>query len=86
MRRKRSRTNTKGKARAISSARLYVTVVHLRPINVIVYDDPQWRSNLGDGFALRCFQRLSEPNLATGRCTGRYNPRTRGSSNTVLSY
>lgn len=26
------------------------------------------RSNLGDGFPLRCFQRLSDGNLATQRC------------------
>ena len=45
--------------RAISIARLYITVVHLQPINVVVFDDPQWKSNLEAGFALRCFQRLS---------------------------
>ncbi len=27
------------------------------------------KSNLGDGFPLRCFQRLSDGNLATQRCT-----------------
>ena len=79
-------TYTKERVRAISTARLYVAVAHLRPINVIVYDGPQWRSNLGAGFALRCFQRLSEPDVATGLCTWRYNPWTSGPSNTVLSY
>ena len=59
--------------RAISTARLYVTIVHLQPINVVVYDDPQWKSNLGASFALRCFQRLSEPNAATQPCPGRDN-------------
>ena len=33
--------------------------IHLQPINVVVYNDPQWKSNLEAGFALRCFQRLS---------------------------
>jgi hypothetical protein len=38
------------------------------------------------GFALRCFQRLSRPNIATLRCNWRHNRHTSGSSNTVLSY
>ena len=38
------------------------------------------------GFALRCFQRLSRPNIATRRCTWRHNRYTSGSSITVLSY
>ena len=29
--------------------------LHLHPINVIVFDDPQWSSHLAAGFALRCF-------------------------------
>ena len=32
--------------------------LHLEPIKVIVSDQPM-KPNLGDGFALRCFQRLS---------------------------
>ena len=72
--------------RAISTARLYVTIVHLQPINVVVYNDPQWKSNLGASFALRCFQRLSTPNAATRQCPWRDNRCTGGSSNTVLSY
>ena len=72
--------------RAISTARLYVTIVHLQPIYVVVYNDPQWKSNLGASFALRCFQRLSEPNAATRLCPWRNNRCTGGSSNTVLSY
>ena len=60
--------------------------VHLQPINVVVYNDPQWKSNLGASFALRCFQRLSTPNAATRPCPWRDNRCTGGSSNTVLSY
>ena len=72
--------------RAISSARLNGSHrVHLHPIDVIVYDDPV-RSNLAAGFALRCIQRLSDPDLATLQCTWRHNRRTRGRSGTVLSY
>ena len=37
-------------------------------------------------FPLRCFQRLSVPNLATGRCHWHDNPYTRGSFTPVLSY
>ena len=60
--------------------------LHLLPINVLVSDDPLWRSNLAAGFVLRCFQRLSDPDVATLRCTWRYNRQTSGPSNTVLSY
>ena len=74
------------RVRAISTARLYVTIVHLQPIYVVVYNDPLWKSNLGASFALRCFQRLSEPNAATRQCPWRNNRCTGGSSNTVLSY
>lgn len=44
------------------------------------------RSSLGAGFPLRCFQRLSFPNIATRRCRWRDNRNTRGSSTPVLSY
>ena len=47
---------------------------------------PSRRSNLGAGFALRCFQRLSLPDAATRPCTWRYNRLTGGLSGTVLSY
>ena len=43
-------------------------------------------SNLGTSFPLRCIQRLSRPNVATGQCRWHDNPRTRGSSTPVLSY
>ena len=44
------------------------------------------RSHLGRGFPLRCFQRLSCPNIATRQCHWRDNRNTRGSSTPVLSY
>ena len=63
---------------AISSARLNTLLrLHLRPIKVIV--SHQLTSlNLGVGFVLRCFQRLSMPNLATQQCRWRDNWYTRG--------
>ena len=48
------------RVRAISNARLCALLhLHLRPIYVVVYNDPMWRSYLGEGFVLRCFQHLS---------------------------
>ena len=44
------------------------------------------RSNLGGGFPLRCFQRLSRPDVATRPCHWRDNRCTRGLSIPVLSY
>ena len=32
-----------------------------------------WKSHLEVGFPLRCFQRLSLPNVANQRCTWQYN-------------
>ena len=48
--------------------------------------DKSERSNLGVGFPLRCFQRLSLPYIATLRCSRRHNRYTRGTSIPVLSY
>jgi len=47
--------------------------LHLRPINLLVLEVPYSLegdriANLGDGFPLRCFQRLSFANIATQRC------------------
>ena len=42
--------------------------------------------NLEVDFPLRCFQRLSEPDVATQRCPGRDNWYTRGQFTPVLSY
>ena len=73
--------------RAISAARLNVSRrFHLRPIHVVVYHGPLRRPHLGAGFALRCFQRLSDPDAATRRCGWRRNRCTVGPSDPVLSY
>ena len=42
--------------------------------------------HLGAGFALRCVQRFSVPDIATGRCPWRDSPNTSGPSTPVLSY
>jgi hypothetical protein len=76
----------------ISTARLNVLPrVHLPPINVVFFDDPlsseeEGKIRLVVGFVLRCFQRLSLPNIATLRCPWRNNRHTSGSSTPVLSY
>ena len=51
----------------ISTARLYCSrSLHLPPIHVVVSNGPLYRNtHLGAGFALRCFQRLSKPHVAT---------------------
>ena len=73
--------------RAISTARLRtLPPLHLQPINVVVSYGPLARSHLEVSFALRCFQRLSHPDIATLQCSWRHNRYTRGLSNTVLSY
>src|SRR6185436_2449352 len=64
---------------------------HIRPINHVVYVGSSGALRLGTpnlegGFPLRCFQRLSRPNIATRRCRWRDNRNTIGSSNSVLSY
>ena len=43
-------------------------------------------ANLEVGFPLRCIQRLSNPYIATQRCSWRHNWHTRGTSIPVLSY
>ncbi len=55
--------------RMISTGELHM-LPHLypQPINVVVYHDPSGKTILGSGLALRCFQRLSVPYLATRRC------------------
>src|SRR5690606_31551347 len=44
------------------------------------------RPHLKESFPLRCFQRLSLPNVANQPCSWRNNWHTRGSSVPVLSY
>ena len=73
--------------RRISTPRLNTSLCfHLVPINVVISHGPQTIPNLGVGFPLRCFQRLSFPDIATGQCTWRYSPQTRGQFISVLSY
>jgi hypothetical protein len=43
-------------------------------------------THLEVGFALRCFQRLSTPHVATRPCRGHDNRSASGASNPVLSY
>ena len=53
----------------ISTPRLNALLhLHLEPIKAIVSRHPM-KSNLEDGFTLRCFQRLSKPKVATQRCS-----------------
>jgi len=64
---------------------------HLRPINPVVFRGASGtrgpgRSYLGAGFPLRCFQRLSDPFVATRRCPWQDNRNTRGTFDSVLSY
>jgi len=79
-------------SRPISTGRLKGSLpLHLRPINVVISNEPlgglpHGMPILGGGFTLRCFQRLSFPNIATQRCHWRDNWYTRGSSTLVLSY
>ncbi len=79
-------------ARPISIGKLKTLLpLHTRPINLVVSEGPlvclrRGISNLEVGFPLRCFQRLSLPNIATQRCSWRNNWNTRGSSIPVLSY
>jgi len=65
--------------------------VHSRPIDLVVSQEPSWpkgqrKPGLGGGFALRCLQRLSGPDLATRRCPERDSRHTRGRSSPILSY
>src|SRR3989344_6091853 len=72
--------------RDISTPRLKrLLAFHLAPVNVVISHDPQMIHNLGVGFPLICFQRLSFPDIATGRCHWRDSPQTRGQFISVLS-
>ena len=87
------REDNKGQAaRSISTGQLNGLLhVHFQPINVVVYHGPlggllPGRPYLGVGFPLRCFQRLSRPDIATRHCHGHDNRNTGGPSIPVLSY
>ena len=72
---------------AVSTAGLNALLrEHLPPINVVVYHEPMRRSGLEEGFPLRCFQRLSRPDVATQQCSWRNNWHTSGRFTPVLSY
>src|SRR3990167_181978 len=79
-------------SRSISTGQLHALLhVHIPPINVVDFNKPLGalrpeRSHLEAGFPLRCFQRLSRPNLATRLCHWHDNRYTRGSFTPVLSY
>ena len=73
--------------RPISTTRLNVLPrLHLWPINLVFSEGPSGIPGFGVSFPLRCFQRLSVPDLATRQCRWRDNRHTRGPSTLVLSY
>ncbi len=61
------RVKKKGQAeRQISISKLKpLQALHLKPINLVVFKVSSGISFLEGGLALRCFQRLSFPNVAT---------------------
>ena len=79
-------------SRAISTARLKRSrALHLPPINVVVSHGPLGVSrpgsvHLGEGFPLRCIQRLSPRDIANRRCPWQDSRDTRGRFVRVLSY
>ena len=79
-------------SRLISTGRLKPSqALHLPPIDVVISDEPSGGLRHGIPhlrvcFALRGFQRLSHPNIATRRCSWQNNRYTRGSFAPVLSY
>jgi hypothetical protein len=87
------RENIIGQAsRLISTGRLNGLLhLHLRPINLVVSQEPSGglhhgKPNLGRSFTLRCFQRLSLPDIDTEHCRWHDNSYTSGPSVPVLSY
>ena len=73
--------------RAISTSQLNALLhLHLWPIDVVVFHGPQGRPCFEGGFPLRCFQRLSRPNIATQHYRWHDNWSTSGSFTPVLSY
>ena len=86
-----SEREQKSSPRPISTGRLNtLPCVHLRPIYLVVSEGPysftDGKPHLGASFALRCFQRLSLPDVANQQCRWRDNWHTRGPSAPVLSY
>ena len=79
-------------ARPVSTGQLHpLRGFHFRPINPVVWlgalpGRAGGRPGLEAGFPLRCFQRLSLPDVANQPCPWRDNWHTRGPSVPVLSY
>ena len=77
----------KDKRSNISTSQLNTLLcLHLWPINLVVFQESQRKPYLGMSLALRCFQRLSLPYIATQRCRCHDNCHTRSTSFQVLSY
>ena len=78
--------------RPVSTGQLSTSrCLHFRPINPVVWlgalpTQGGGRPHLEAGFPLRCFQRLSLPDVANQPCSWRNNWHTRGQSVPVLSY
>ena len=73
--------------RAISTSQLKaLLLLHLWPIDVVVFHGSQGRPCFEGGFPLRCLQRLSCPNIATQHYRWHDNWSTSGSFTPVLSY
>jgi hypothetical protein len=68
----------------------HLHAVHVPPINPVIFRGSYLltseKVHLEGGFPLRCFQRLSRPNVATQLCRFPDNWHTSGSSSPVLSY
>ncbi len=89
-----TRTRTK-KTSSVSTARLQpLLTVDLPPITLLISKrtyplfpkEGDGTTHLGERFALRCFQRLSRPDIATQRCSWQNNWHTSGRCLPVLSY
>ena len=85
------RDHERSSPRPISTAKLNASRhLHTQPINLVVFKGSyslyDGISNLGVGFTLRCFQRLSVPYIAAQPCHWHDNWCTRGTSIPVLSY
>jgi len=73
--------------RLISTPRLNTLLcLHLAPINIIISYVSITIPNLEAGFLLRCFQKLSIPDIATEQCPWQDSSHTRGQFISVLSY
>src|SRR2546422_2153723 len=79
-------------SRAISTARLKRSrALHLPPINLVVSQGPSGALrlgsvHLGEGFPLRCIQRVSPPAIANPRFARPHSRDTSGRFVPVLSY